>query len=339
MKRILLLILCSLFIIPTYARTIKRNSEGKKMIRSIFMEQFAPKDAHTQIVSRDYSYTFDYFPDGLLQSVKLSWKDDGIILTKRLYYKDGLFHYETTTGGKKDPAYDVDADFSEFTRDSGAKGIRLGSLTLTQPEWDDEEGKTIYYRSVTSYDPFGILVLKFKADNSYSKELESIKSNPEIVTEYSEVIGEYGGVVFNYLNLSKNGFSGISLIGKGNDGRFYKHYNTQNYPRRKIGFNYYRNLPDPRYPNAYGDIFTKRVNDTNINLQEIYNPEFLELVTEWVICRSSNLIEKEDCVGDKYHRKWEYEYDTDGNLTGILIEDRNFIWHKVKVSIEYVYED
>lgn len=339
MKRILLMILCSLFIIPTYARTIKRNSEGKKMIRSIFMEQLDRPGTQPQIISRDYRYTFEYFPDGLLQSVKLSWKDDGIILTKRLFYKDGKFHYETTTGGKKDPAYDVDADFREFTRDSGAKCIRLGTLTLTCPEWVEEEGKTIYYRSVTSYDPYGILVLKFKADNSYSKELENIKSNPEIVTEYSEVEGVYGSVVFNYLNLSKNGFSGISLIGKGNDGRFYKHYHTSTIPRSKIGFNYYRKLPDPRYPNAYGDIFSKRVNDTNINLQEIYNPDFMELVTEWVGCSSRNLIEKDGCVGDSFNRKWEYEYDYNGNLTGIMIDDRYFIGHNVKVSIEYVYED
>ncbi len=171
-----------------------------------------------------------------------------------------------------------------------------------------------------------------------NEELENIKRDPGKVTEYSEVCGGYGAV-FNYLNLYKSGFSGISLIGKGDDGRFYKHYDTKIYPRRKIGWNYYRELPDPKYPNAYGDIFTKRVNDTNINLQEIYNTEFFELVTEWVGFSSSNLIEKDGCVGDSFRRKWDYEYDNDGNLTSILIDDRYFINHKVKVSIEYVYEE
>lgn len=104
-------------------------------------------------------------------------------------------------------------------------------------------------------------------------------------------------------------------------------------------------LSYPVEPNArnLGDIFTDRINDTNLNLQFFFEVGMPEMMSEWIPVRSKNLIKYEGAERInreiEYRKYWEYEYDSEDNLVGAtVIRFVDVPLSKYKLKIEYVTE-
>lgn len=126
------------------------------------------------------------------------------------------------------------------------------------------------------------------------------------------------------------------------DGRIFSHYDTKELLRQEQDGNLLFNAAE--YNSRYlGDIFTERINDTNLNLQFFFEIGMPELMTEWVPVRSKNLIKYER--GERYNQEirykkyWEYEYDSSGNLIGATVIRTDVApKSKYRIKIEYVCE-
>lgn len=151
----------------------------------------------------------------------------------------------------------------------------------------------------------------------------------------------FGGV-FPNANLAQAGFKREICWFEDQDGYIYIHHETTEKKRQEQDGNL---LSYPAEPNSrnLGDIFTDRINDTNLNLQFFFEIGMPELMSEWIPVRSKNLIKYEG--GESYKREvrykkyWEYEYDSEDNLVGAtVIRFVDVPLSKYKLKIEYVTE-
>lgn len=81
-KLLITLILAGVASMSVYGQQIKRNANGDKMVRSIKVD-YITKDGKVSPQSFNDIYTFDYFPNGELQSAKHSWSSDEGRITNR----------------------------------------------------------------------------------------------------------------------------------------------------------------------------------------------------------------------------------------------------------------
>ena len=335
MKIIRLTIICLLYSIicpQIYSQQIRRNAYGKKMIRSVKVDNIT-EDGNVSNRSFNDIYTLDYFPNGELRSVEQSWKSDEGRRAERIFIEDDKLHFESFLNGKKNPNVSATGNINFYKdSESGGKKYSLNSMTQTFKEY--VYGELCYVRIVKMYDNNKVYRLSFDGKHSLEKELISINRNPHNLVEC-----EGDQSPFPYTNsLYSCGFNGYRLLAEGDDGILYTHYMTTEIARTPIGKNYYHKVPNPFVSYECGDIFLPRKNDTNVNFQFLFYRDDFELITEWGNLKSQDLIFKEDCFGDHWHYKWDYQFDSSDNITGIIMYDRTLEWLMFKVDIEYVYE-
>lgn len=337
MKIILLAIICLLYSIicpQIYSQQIKCNGYGKKMVRSITVD-YITENSPVTLKSYHDSYNFDYFPNGELKSVEHLWKSEDGKRTERLFIENDSLYYESTLNGKKDPnvsgSGNVDIRSRAYSKIDGKEYI-VKSITKTYKEYHD--GKPEYFRIVTMFASNRIYILNFDGKQSLEKELQSINRNPHSLVEC-----EGSESPFPFTNsLLTCGFNGYRLLADGDDGILYTHYLTQEISRTPIGKNYYKRVPNPFVSYENGDIFLNRKNDTNINFQFLMDSDHFELMSDWGIMKSQDLIYKESCFGEYWDRKWDYQFDSSDNIIEIIIQDRTLGTNDFKATIEYVYE-
>lgn len=315
-----------------YGQQIKRNANGKKLVRSITIDCLT-EDGQISPLSFNDVYTLDYFPNGELRSVERSWKSDEGRRTYRIFIEDDKLKFESTLNGKKDSNVSGAGNINVY-KDSktGEKSYTINSMTQTYKE--SYYGELRHVRLVTMYENKRVYILSFIGTKTLENEIKTINQNPHSLVECE---GIHSPFPFTH-SIETCGFNGYRLLAEGDDGIIYTHYMTQEISRTQIGSNYYNRVPNHNYSYENGDIFLSRKNDTNINFQFLLESDNFELMTDWGNIRSRDLIYKQDCSDKYWEYKWDYQFDSSDNIIGVILHRHLFGSQDFKVDLKYVYE-
>ena len=321
-------------------QSIIRTADGQKLIKRVISDRLEV-DGSVHPGSDNTTYEMTYFPDGRLQSITLSHLT-GVGKNReaeRIWIESKKYHLAYLYNGIKDPNLSSVFNFRTYRR-HGLDYPIIKSIARNTKEYD-RAGFTLYFSNLFLHDRYRSI--KVELDGSGEK-IDSWRDRACENVDYvfTQEYDSFSRNIFPGPSLQELGFKQEIHIIEANNGFIYNVYDTKEMLRQEKDGNLLRYIDQPD-PMDLGDIFTENINDTNMNLQFFFEVGMPELMTEWIPVRSKNLIEYEEGkkYGEeiKYRKRWEYEYDINGNLVGATVIRKDMApYSKYRIKIEYIYE-
>lgn len=338
---LMILSLVSLLPMEIAGQTIKRNADGQKLIKRITSDVFQI-DGTVDPGNFNDTYDMTYFPDGRLKSITISSQEfngHGRI-AECISIDADTFNIVCLKNGRKDSSHSAIVKFYSGKR-HGLEYRTIKSITRKTDERDQYSDYIHRFCDIFFHSRYR--TIKVQLTGSYDNIndlLSNVDDNSERI--FTHDCNRSFNKIYPNTSFKDAGFKREICMLEDEDGRIFSHYDTKELLRQEQDGNLLFNAAE--YNSRYlGDIFTERINDTNLNLQFFFEIGMPELMTEWVPVRSKNLIKYER--GERYNQEirykkyWEYEYDSSGNLIGATVIRTDVApKSKYRIKIEYVCE-
>ena len=329
MNKLRLTVSLLLFICTIFSHAQRRNANGYKLVKTVSVNWHEKDGTAMDFLSSNYSYSYD--DTGALIGIVRKFKDGNDHFMEN-YKKEGKqVTCAVLKNGKAIPKYSL-----EFGMDHKGK---IKFRKEVYPVYDNFDGGIAYMEMLVSWYRAGGVDIRGFTPTDDNFNMETIMDYGEVRLEGEE---KNWGLYHHYsIYLTKdNKVVGIN------------YYNTDEYPLTSWNGDLYpRRIwsdEDVKFILRYFE-YSDKLNDTNINFfgfsdQNLNSPfRNAELLTEWGVYRSKHLMLKEGVWGkdkngnDRYHKSWEYFYDSNGNITEIKIVDKETFNRYCIVKLEYVY--
>lgn len=310
--------------------TIRKNKDGKKLVKHIKEEWIDWNGDRAYNLCHNYDFTYD--TEGNLKSVSKSSEDKPHKFLEKLEYMYNDFIFSITRDGRPVKHHKRQYLWDKSTRKYPNK---IKGCLITDYE-KDNDGLSHYFATIHYYMNTYTLKMDCLGYDSFNEWVRDIKEE-----QYTGLWSAADMNPLNHLYLIPNDV--FRKFGFKDGMHFYMScdsimYMVDSYSMKEFAYMNGNPVDRPRgelseykEPSKYDMEYSAYDNDTNVNIMFLTYSlnknafyQNLECITEWFPIQSKKLPSYKGRRSNNFDRRWDYKFDSEGNLVEIAMEDHTY---------------